>query len=363
MLQYLIKWWGYPESDNTWEPADQVYAPDLLWEYHKCQPLESIKGKQKPLAKTTICTITSSKLPTIASQWPSPPLHSQSSSPVTSNMSQSPSLTSLSTPPHAPTPYPPTRLPSPGPSMTLRLMPFGTGPSHLTQSRTSLPGMRTSHPPSYRHLSQALPPPYSRERRYTTARLTTSDNTLQMSMLSAVLSDSVYETLMESCCCALMDLRTIMEDSLYLLSPVQMGRVLLSSSSNWTMDEWQDLVPWQEVSMMLISSTSSLHQPSMTDPLNPFPPTGSMPTSGATTLTSIHFRRPSLPSTIGASLLRSSDTKSWTERLLCYRQSLAWWTRTLQHLSLPRRPVRTVLLPCEWQRRLNQWGSNISSPR
>ena len=30
MLQYLIKWQGYPKSDNTWEPADQVHAPDLL---------------------------------------------------------------------------------------------------------------------------------------------------------------------------------------------------------------------------------------------------------------------------------------------------------------------------------------------
>ena len=67
ILQYLIKWWGYPESDNTWEPADQVYAPYLLWEYHKCQPLESIKGKQKPPAKTTICSISMSRLPTIAS--------------------------------------------------------------------------------------------------------------------------------------------------------------------------------------------------------------------------------------------------------------------------------------------------------
>src|SRR5579863_10670853 len=27
-LQYLLKWKGYPESDNTWEPADQVHAPD-----------------------------------------------------------------------------------------------------------------------------------------------------------------------------------------------------------------------------------------------------------------------------------------------------------------------------------------------
>ena len=66
MLQYLIKWQGYPESDNTWEPADQVYTPDLLWEYHKCQPLESLKGKQKPLAKTTIRTISPVKSSTIA---------------------------------------------------------------------------------------------------------------------------------------------------------------------------------------------------------------------------------------------------------------------------------------------------------
>ena len=105
MLQYLIKWWSYPESDNTWEPADQVYAPDLLWEYYKCWPLKSIKGKQKPLAKTTIHTISPSKVSTIASSWPSPLLHSLSSSPATSNLSQSSSLTSLSTLPHAPTPY------------------------------------------------------------------------------------------------------------------------------------------------------------------------------------------------------------------------------------------------------------------
>src|SRR6266403_1899085 len=32
-LQYLIKWKGYPESNNTWEPADQVHAPDLIKHY------------------------------------------------------------------------------------------------------------------------------------------------------------------------------------------------------------------------------------------------------------------------------------------------------------------------------------------
>ena len=32
-LQYLIKWKGYPESDNTWELADQVHAPELIKHY------------------------------------------------------------------------------------------------------------------------------------------------------------------------------------------------------------------------------------------------------------------------------------------------------------------------------------------
>jgi Chromo (CHRromatin Organisation MOdifier) domain len=34
-LHYLIKWKGYPESDNTWKPADQVHAPDLIKLYYK----------------------------------------------------------------------------------------------------------------------------------------------------------------------------------------------------------------------------------------------------------------------------------------------------------------------------------------
>jgi hypothetical protein len=34
-LQYLIKWRGYPESDNTWEPAEQVHAPLLTKPYDR----------------------------------------------------------------------------------------------------------------------------------------------------------------------------------------------------------------------------------------------------------------------------------------------------------------------------------------
>ena len=83
-------------------------------------------------------------------------------------------------------------------------------------------------------------------------RATTSGDTLPTLMPSAKLSNNLFRILMESHYCALMDMRIMLEDSPHLLSPVQMGTVLLSSSSNWMMDEWQDLAPWQEVSMMLI---------------------------------------------------------------------------------------------------------------
>ena len=43
-LQYLIKWKGYPESDNTWEPVEHVQAPQLLREYHRRHPLEHIRA-------------------------------------------------------------------------------------------------------------------------------------------------------------------------------------------------------------------------------------------------------------------------------------------------------------------------------
>ena len=42
-LQYLIKWKGYPSSDNTWEPEENVHAEDLVKEYHRRHPLNSVK--------------------------------------------------------------------------------------------------------------------------------------------------------------------------------------------------------------------------------------------------------------------------------------------------------------------------------
>jgi Chromo (CHRromatin Organisation MOdifier) domain len=43
-LQYLIKWKGYPESDNTWEDANQIHAPALIKLYHQTNALEVIKA-------------------------------------------------------------------------------------------------------------------------------------------------------------------------------------------------------------------------------------------------------------------------------------------------------------------------------
>ena len=59
-LQYLLKWKGYPESNNTWEPAEQLHAPQLIKEYHTRHPLESIKTlliqrQNNPTFPTSAC--------------------------------------------------------------------------------------------------------------------------------------------------------------------------------------------------------------------------------------------------------------------------------------------------------------------
>jgi len=37
-LQYLVKWVRYPESDNTWESAENLRVLRLVKEFHKCYP-------------------------------------------------------------------------------------------------------------------------------------------------------------------------------------------------------------------------------------------------------------------------------------------------------------------------------------
>src|SRR5712672_2563616 len=50
-LQYLIKWKGYPHSDNTWEPSENVHADDLVKSYHKWRPLQD---KRQPRTTTRV---------------------------------------------------------------------------------------------------------------------------------------------------------------------------------------------------------------------------------------------------------------------------------------------------------------------
>src|SRR5713226_1463182 len=52
MLQYFVKWKGYPESDNTWEPVQNIHAPDLLKKYHQRYPLQD-KREKKPKRKVS----------------------------------------------------------------------------------------------------------------------------------------------------------------------------------------------------------------------------------------------------------------------------------------------------------------------
>jgi hypothetical protein len=41
-LEYLIKWFNFPSSDNSWEPLENLSCPQLLADYHA--PLPSKRG-------------------------------------------------------------------------------------------------------------------------------------------------------------------------------------------------------------------------------------------------------------------------------------------------------------------------------
>jgi len=60
-LQYLIKWKGYPESDNTWEPVDNVQAPLLIRKYHETHPLEDKRPAKRARVASSPPTLYSSQ--------------------------------------------------------------------------------------------------------------------------------------------------------------------------------------------------------------------------------------------------------------------------------------------------------------
>src|SRR6266851_7580083 len=48
-LQYLVKWKGYLESDNTWEPVNHIQAPQLVKEYEQRQKKHINTAQVQPL--------------------------------------------------------------------------------------------------------------------------------------------------------------------------------------------------------------------------------------------------------------------------------------------------------------------------
>ena len=83
-LQYLIKWKGYPESDNTWEDAIDVHAPDLTKQYHKRHPLQKIKGQLLSLLHSSpfpLHTLSTTILTQPQSLFPYPCYHPSTQSP------------------------------------------------------------------------------------------------------------------------------------------------------------------------------------------------------------------------------------------------------------------------------------------
>ena len=91
-LQYLIKWKGYPTADNTWESADQVFAPELIRKYHMRHPLEGYK----PTTKRRKVNIRSLQCLLPQSTSTTPPAKS-SSSPTSNPTPHPPPMTRLKT--------------------------------------------------------------------------------------------------------------------------------------------------------------------------------------------------------------------------------------------------------------------------
>src|SRR5712671_1459960 len=124
-VQYLIKWKGYPHSDNTWEPLENIHAEDLVKAYHKKQPLEH-KIRQGTRARTiTPWNASSNPLqPSSLLQTPGSPTTSATSS---STLVQACPITASTIPLRPLTPTPsklsPTVIPLPSFSTTTRPCP------------------------------------------------------------------------------------------------------------------------------------------------------------------------------------------------------------------------------------------------
>jgi hypothetical protein len=166
-LQYLLKWKGYPEADNTWESEDQLNTPNLLKQYNRCHNIDGIKTRVR-LAETHPPSTSQSwsSIPMLTSHTTSTPTSHSSTTicpPSTCPMSlppplRRPRLTSLS---HS------TLSPTPPPSHNWHPT---TPPSHRKLWSTSSPPNQTSTRRSVRLLT-ASSPPSTTEKSLTHSRL------------------------------------------------------------------------------------------------------------------------------------------------------------------------------------------------
>jgi hypothetical protein len=51
-LQYLVKWEGYPDSDNMWVDKDDVFAEDKIWEFKSSNPEAETHIRSSFIAKS-----------------------------------------------------------------------------------------------------------------------------------------------------------------------------------------------------------------------------------------------------------------------------------------------------------------------
>lgn len=66
--QYLIKWVGYPESENTWENEDNILSSDLIKKYQDFKQIKNNKGNRKGgKKKTKLNSKTNTKTKTLES--------------------------------------------------------------------------------------------------------------------------------------------------------------------------------------------------------------------------------------------------------------------------------------------------------
>jgi hypothetical protein len=51
-LQYLVKWEGYPDSDNMWVDKDDIFADDKIWEFKNSNPESETHIRSTSFAKS-----------------------------------------------------------------------------------------------------------------------------------------------------------------------------------------------------------------------------------------------------------------------------------------------------------------------